>query len=162
MSQQKLTPASLISMLLSGFPTSQGTDPDMQMTAFAIACEGARIEAMKAAVKAYIQGKVKRDNHTFAPSAAEFAEQVKAEQARIDALNRQPALPPAPHHKEFVDHVNRQRRETTELERQGYRKLADNIGQEEMNTLSKRRRFPAGTVWKWALQEAWSKPETSA
>jgi hypothetical protein len=75
-------------MLLHGFPISPNTDHKTLIGAYLIACEGQTIPAMLAACKAYIQGKVKRDNHTFAPSAAEFAEQVRYQQAVIDAANR--------------------------------------------------------------------------
>lgn len=104
------------------------------------------------------RGLIEEASKDFSPRAPKLAEYVRAEQARLDALRRPKALPYAPVHKEFQRHNERQRRETKELERQGWKKLADNIGQEEFNTQAKRRRLPVGARWFWSLEEVWAKP----
>lgn len=95
MQRETLTPASVISMLLSGFPASGTTDPDMQMGAYLIAAEGSTLESMFRAMKAYLQNRVKRDNATFAPSAAEFADQCRYQQLVIDGERRPKIAAPA-------------------------------------------------------------------
>ena len=96
MQPESLTPASIISMLLSGFPSSQSTDVDGQMMAYLVAIEGYTIEEMVQAMKAFLSGRVKRENKTFAPSAPEFAEECRA-QSLIIAAERRPRIePPKP------------------------------------------------------------------
>ena len=100
MQHERLTPASIISTLLSGFPSSQNTDVDGQMMAYLVAIEGYTLTAMVQATKAFLTGKVKRGNATFAPSAPEFAEQVRLEQLTMEAADRprieeKPPEPPA-------------------------------------------------------------------
>ncbi|MBX5206709.1 hypothetical protein HJB83_03025 [Rhizobium sp. NZLR11] len=83
-------------MLLSGFPSSASTDPDMQMGAYLIAIEGTSLEAVYQAVKAYLQRKVKRDSHEFAPSSADFGEQCRQQQSLMESAARPRIAPPPP------------------------------------------------------------------
>ncbi|EJC73842.1 hypothetical protein [Rhizobium hidalgonense] len=84
--------------MLSGFPASSGTDPDMQIRAYLLAIDGIPSEAVWQAAKLFISGKVKNHNRAFAPSCASFAEQCRRQQAAIEAqsrprLTRQPETP---------------------------------------------------------------------
>lgn len=83
-------------MLLHGFPLSANTDPHALIGAYLLACEGERVEAMLAACRAYLQGKVKRQDSRFAPSAAEFAEQVRYQQLVLNAETRKRPAEAAP------------------------------------------------------------------
>ena len=56
----------------------------MQMGAYVIAAEGMSLQAMLRATKAYLQRRVTRDNHTFAPSAAEYADQCRYQDMMIN------------------------------------------------------------------------------
>lgn len=58
------------------------------MMAYLVAIEGYTLPAMVQAMKAFLTGKVKRGNATFAPSAPEFAEQVRLEQLTMEAADR--------------------------------------------------------------------------
>lgn len=82
-------------MLLSGFPSSQSTDVDGQMLAYLVAIESYPMQAVMAAAKAFLSGKVKRENKTFAPSAPEFADECRAQQMAIEAALRPRVEPPA-------------------------------------------------------------------
>jgi hypothetical protein len=58
------------------------------MMAYLVAIEGYTLPAMVKAMKAFLSGKVKRENMTFAPSAPEFSEQVRLEQLTMEAADR--------------------------------------------------------------------------
>lgn len=92
MQQRTLTPATVISGLLSGFPASSTTDVDAQLGAYLIAVDGIETQAIANAAKAYMQGRVKRDDNRFAPSCAEFSQRCRDEQMVIEA-SRRPRLP---------------------------------------------------------------------
>ena len=53
-----------------------------------MAVQGISIDGIKDATRAYLQGKVKRPNQAFAPSAAEFAEQCRYQEylAKVAAM----------------------------------------------------------------------------
>lgn len=53
-----------------------------------MAIDGVSIEAVERAVRAFLTGKVKEHNRSFAPSSAEFSEQCRYQQAIIDAEAR--------------------------------------------------------------------------
>lgn len=55
-----------------------------------------------------------------------------------------------------------QRQRADELARQGYRLVANGNGLDEMVLKARRHTLPAGTIWLWALQEAWAKQEERA
>lgn len=81
--------------MLSGFPASAGTDVDMQIRAYLVAVDGIEPDAVKNAAKAFIQGKVKREDNRFAPSCAEFADRCRDE-ANMIAAQRRPKIQPPP------------------------------------------------------------------
>lgn len=58
------------------------------MLAYLVAIESYQMQAVMAAAKAFLTGKVKRENMTFAPSAPEFADECRNQQALIDAALR--------------------------------------------------------------------------
>ena len=91
-----MKPSSIIAAMLSGFPASALTDPDMQIRAYLVAVDGIDPEAIKNAARAYLQGKVKRDDNRFAPSCAEFAERCRDEEKVIEAQRRPRVEPPPP------------------------------------------------------------------
>lgn len=81
--------------MLSGFPASAGTDVDLQIRAYLVAVDGVEHEAIRNAAKAFMQGKVKRENNAFAPSCAEFADRCRDE-ANMIAAQRRPKIEPPP------------------------------------------------------------------
>ncbi|MBB3650251.1 hypothetical protein FHX14_006497 [Rhizobium sp. BK619] len=81
--------------MLSGFPASSGTDPDMQIRAYLVAIDGISDEAVWRAARGFISGKVRDHNRAFAPSSASFAEECRRQQAVMDAQNR-PRIEPEP------------------------------------------------------------------
>lgn len=55
-----------------------------------------------------------------------------------------------------------QRRRADELARQGYRLVANGNGLDEMVLKARRHTLPPGTIWLWAIQEAWAKQDERA
>lgn len=80
----------IIAGMLSGFPVSAGTDPDMQIRAYLVAIDGIPAEAVWRAAKLFLAGKVRDHNRAFAPSAASFAELARQQQAVIARESRPP------------------------------------------------------------------------
>lgn len=79
----------MISGLLSGFPASSTTDVDAQLGAYLVAVDGIdETQAIANAAKAYMQGRVKREDNRFAPSCAEFSQRCRDEQMVIEASRR--------------------------------------------------------------------------
>ena len=67
----------------------------MQIRAYLVAVDGIDPEAIKNAARAYLQGKVRREDNRFAPSCAEFAERCRDE-ANMLAAQRRPRIEPPP------------------------------------------------------------------
>lgn len=81
--------------MLSGFPASAGTDPDMQIRAYLMASGGIEPEALARAAGRFMRGEVAGHNNAFAPSCAEFAEECRFQQMSI-AAERRPRIDPPP------------------------------------------------------------------
>jgi hypothetical protein len=79
--------------MLSGFPASAGTDPDMQIRAYLMASGGIEPEALARAAGRFMRGEVAGHNNAFAPSCAEFAEECRFQQMSI-AAERRPRIEP--------------------------------------------------------------------
>jgi hypothetical protein len=79
--------------VLSGFPTSSTTDPDMQIRAYLMASGGIEPEALARAAGRFMRGEVAGHNNAFAPSCAEFAEECRFQQMSI-AAERRPRIEP--------------------------------------------------------------------
>jgi hypothetical protein len=79
--------------MLSGFPASAGTDPDMQIRAYLMASGGIEAEALARAAGRFMRGEVANHNNAFAPSCAEFAEECRFQQMSI-AAERRPRIEP--------------------------------------------------------------------
>ena len=94
MQRETSSPATIIAAMLSGFPASAGTDPDMQIRVYLLSVEGLATEAIGRAARLFIAGKVKGQNKDFAPSCAAFADECRNQQLIIDAENRQRIEPP--------------------------------------------------------------------
>ncbi|MDR9777219.1 hypothetical protein RJJ65_32190 [Rhizobium hidalgonense] len=77
--------------MLSGFPASSTTDPDMQIRAYLMASGGIEPEALARAAGRFMRGEVAGHNNAFAPSCAEFAEECRFQQMSI-AAERRPRL----------------------------------------------------------------------
>lgn len=75
----------IIAAMLSGFPASAGTDPDMQIRAYLMAVEGIVTDAIARSARAFIRGDVPDRNSAFAPSCAEFAERSRYEALCMEA-----------------------------------------------------------------------------
>ncbi|MDV4166210.1 hypothetical protein R1538_34740 [Rhizobium leguminosarum] len=74
--------------MLSGFPASAGTDPDMAIRAYLMASGGIEHEALARAAGRFMRGEVATHNNAFAPSCAEFAEECRFQQMSIAAERR--------------------------------------------------------------------------
>ncbi|MBY3073417.1 hypothetical protein HFO71_24190 [Rhizobium laguerreae] len=81
--------------MLSGFPASAGTDPDMAIRAYLMASGGIEPEALARAAGRFMRGEVEGHNNAFAPSCAEFAEECRFQQMSI-AAERRPRIEAKP------------------------------------------------------------------
>lgn len=72
---------SLVVMLLEGFPSSANTTTDAVVNAYATALTGIELQYIKLACGRFIRGHVERQNHSFAPSAAEMSREAQRLQA---------------------------------------------------------------------------------
>lgn len=123
-----MKPASIIAAMLSGFPASAGTDPDMQIRAYMVAVDGVPPEAVKNAARAFLQGKVRREDNRFAPSCAEFAERCRDEANMLEA-QRRPRIEPPKQEKPYSPPVSPEKmkllREATRGNEAAQRELAN-------------------------------------
>lgn len=79
------SPVQIIAAMLSGFPSSSATDPDMAIRAYILAIEDIAYEAIARAAKLFLRGEVQGHNKAFAPSCAEFAEQCRHQALCMEA-----------------------------------------------------------------------------
>lgn len=81
--------------LFACFPAPDSGDPEQTALGFMMAIEGLPSESVAQAVKRFIRGEVKRDRHTFLPSAPELAREARdcRDTARAAAIPPK-ALPP--------------------------------------------------------------------
>lgn len=106
-------------------------------------------------VNALRAGKIEDASKNFCPKAPELASYVRSEQKRLDILKSPRAISYVPVAHEFKDWRVIQRVETDRLAGEGFRCLATELGHDEFVTKARRKAFPAGSVWFWALQECW-------
>ena len=137
-------------MPLRGVTDQEGTLED-----YCFALSDFDSEAIWNTVNNLRSGKIEEASKDFCPKAPKLAEYVRSEQKRLDILKAPKAIPYIPAVSSFKDWRIIQRARTDELSAQGFRCIAVDIGLDEMVTKSRRKTFPAGTIWFWCLQEAW-------
>ena len=64
--------------LFSAFPAPESGNPEHSVSAYFMAIDGEPADAVAEAVRRFIRGEVNRDRHTFIPSTAELAIEVRA------------------------------------------------------------------------------------
>lgn len=143
-------------------PNDGEQDPSRrQREIMEVYCE-ALSEASSAAVwntvSNLIAGKIEAASKNFCPRAPELAEYARAEQRRLDAANRPRGISYQPVSHTFKDWRISQRQTTEELARQGFTLAAENLPQDNFVTMARRKALRPGTIWLWAVQEAWSPP----
>lgn len=83
-----------LAALLSAFPTADSSDPESTARVYMMAVEDLPPEFVAQAVRRFIRGEVKRDRHTFLPTAPELA--VEARKCRDEERGRQYLALPKP------------------------------------------------------------------
>lgn len=134
------------------------TDPKEVLDVYLTAVQDCTPVAVRSTVEALIAGKIEDANPKFCPSTAEMARFVRAEQRRLDAINRPPAISYSPVNVPFKDWRIIHRQMADALKSVGWTLVAENLSLDDFTRLSKRRRWGAHTTWFWALAEAWSPP----
>lgn len=71
--------------LFAAFPAQSREDPTTTARAYLMALEGIEPRYVAEAVRRYIQGRVDRERHTFAPSTAELAREARDRRAKAMA-----------------------------------------------------------------------------
>lgn len=82
-----------IKVLFSAFPVQDNVDPKATALAYLCAVEGESPEHVEEAVRRFIQGRAQRDRHTFLPSAAELAIEVRARAEIANILSKKEKHP---------------------------------------------------------------------
>lgn len=114
--------------------------------------------AVRSTVEALTAGRIEEANAKFCPTTAELGRFARAEQRRLDAVNRPPAIGYSIIKVPFKDWRIIHRQKVDDLKAQGWTLAAENLSLDDMVLGSKRRRWITGTIWFWAIAEAWSPP----
>lgn len=101
-------------------------------------------------------GKIEEASKNFCPKAPELAVFVRNEQKRLDVLKAPKAIAYIPQRAPFKDWRISNRRTVEELaETKGFVLWESDISLEQFNINARRRKYPAGTTFYWAISEAW-------
>lgn len=145
-----------MNLLWNTLPLKSATDPRATLEAYGFALEGNSIEAIRNVINALRRGEIAEASKTFCPRAPELADMVRAEQRKIDATNRRPAISSRPIERPWTDYRARQRQETYDLMPRGYELHSTGVSQETWHRKCLQRAWPIGAKYKWALEEVWS------
>jgi hypothetical protein len=113
-------------------------------------------EAIWNTVNSLRSGKIEEASKNFCPKAPELAVYVRNEQKRLDAINSPKAIPHFQEPKPFKDwRVIQQLKVEERAKTEGFVLLDDDISLEQFNTNVRRRKYPAGTTFYWAISQVW-------
>lgn len=132
-----------VSFLLSGFKESQDMDKKTNLAIFYSAVKMYPLTAIEEAASRFRSGMVERSNHTFAPTSAEFAIEVRKVADAQEARAR-PRLARGPTFKSynFLDKQEGLRRQY------GHRPvIKENATIDEWHRMSRAREVPVGAIW---------------
>lgn len=112
-------------------------------------------EAVRNVVDALCEGRIKEASKRFCPTVPELAGYAREEQNRLDAINRPKMVSYQPVSQTWKDWRIMQRERTRELAREGFVLIAENVTIDHAVSMARARRWPVGTIWFWAISEAW-------
>lgn len=136
-------------------PFRAGTDLEGTLSDFQFALQDVSVRAVENVVAALRSGLIDDASRDFCPKAPKLADYARAEQRRLDAVNRPKAVGYQPVGHQFKNWQEIHRHRAEELAASGF-VCIPNISIDEMVAGSKRRRWKPGTQWFWSISEAWS------
>lgn len=144
-------------VLWRALPVRGGTDPEGVLEDYQFALQDCSALAVENTVNALRAGKIEEASKDFCPKAPKLAEYARAEQRRLDAINRPPAVEHKPARSpEWIGPERLRQMERDSLSRRGFLLFAENISQDSFAMSCGRRKWPVGSTWKWLLQEVWA------
>lgn len=147
--------AEIIRPMFTSLPLPKGVDADDLLGGYLVALEGLYPSTLRGVVVQLVKG-TWRDEVKFCPRPPELANMVRAEQRRIDAINR-PRLPaPAVVQKPYIEISIKHRIRADELQRDGYVLAASGVNHEAFARLAKNRGLPPKSIHLWAIDEVWT------
>lgn len=139
-----------ITLPLRGVTDERGT-----LEGYGFALEGFSVEAIRNTVNMLRRGEIEEASKEWCPKAPKLAEYVRAEQSRIDALNRPRAVSYQPVSRPWKDWNIIQRERTRELQEQGFVLLDQNVAHDVACARTRQKKYPVGSIWFWCIQEVW-------
>jgi hypothetical protein len=145
-------------MLWTALPIRGVTDPKEVLDVYLTAVQDCSPMAVRSTVEALTAGRIEEANAKFCPSTAELGRFARAEQRRLDALNRPPAISYSVVKVPFKDWRIIHRQAADALKELYWVKYPKEIEHEEFRLLARRGRIRPGSTWFWSIQEAWMPP----
>lgn len=139
-------------------PLRNITDQEGTLEDYCFALSDFSSEAVWNSVNNLRAGKIDEASKDFCPKAPKLAEYVRAEQRRLDAVNRPPAISYSIVKVPFKDWRIIHRQKADALEEQDWVLYPEKLSLEEMKIAARRGRLRIGATWFWSLQEAWMPP----
>lgn len=136
-------------------PFRGGTDLEGTLSDFQFALQDVSVRAVENIVAALRAGLIEDASRDFCPKAPKLADYARAEQRRLDAVNRPKSVGYQPAAHAFKDWRIVHRECAAELAEKGF-VCIPNVSIEDWVSGGKRRRWKAGTTWFWSISEAWS------
>jgi hypothetical protein len=131
------------------------TDQTGTLEDYIFALNDCSVEALQTTVNNLRAGRIEEASKEFSPSAPKLAEYVRAEQRRLDAINRPKAISFQPISRPWKDWKLIHRHIADDLAAKGFVKVAENTPLDTAVTFARRKTWRPGTRWFWAIQEAW-------
>lgn len=147
-----------LTVLWRALPPRGVTDERGTLEDYCFALADFSAEAVFNTVNNLRAGKIEEASKSFCPKAPEFAVLVRSEQARLDAVNRPKSIPYQPPPRDYLVHVVRQRKQTEELAKRGYRCIATGVDHPMSLNMTKKKERGVGSIWFASLQEVWEPP----
>ncbi|WP_454686859.1 hypothetical protein [Agrobacterium leguminum] len=139
-----------ITLPLRGVTDERGT-----LESYGFALEGNSVEAIRNTVNMLRRGEIADASKEWCPKAPKLAEYVRAEQSRLDAVNRPKMVSYQPVSRPWKDWNIIQRERTHELSEQGFVLLDKDVPHEIASNRMRQKKYPVGSIWFWCLQEVW-------
>ncbi|WCK26622.1 hypothetical protein [Agrobacterium pusense] len=147
-----------LTVLWRALPPRGVTDERGTMEDYCFALAECSAEAVFNTVNNLRAGKIEEASKSFCPKAPELAVLVRSEQARLDAVNRPKSIAYQPPPRDYLVHVVRQRKQTEELAKRGYRCIATGVDHPMSLNMTKKKERGVGSIWFASLQEVWEPP----
>lgn len=141
-------------------PLKNVTDERATLEAYGFALEPFSIEAIQNTINALRRGEIEGASTVWCPRPPELASYVRAEQKRLDAVNRPPAMAYRPVDRNIppITFAEQQEAKRDELRKRGYVLVKANVSQEAFVMGCNRKAWPVGAIRAYQTDEVWAPP----